>query len=213
MLGLCGAMITGDGAFAREGSPWPDTMAAREQLRELIDSLDARLLASSTATAALESWCADHKLANVPEIKARVVTAAEKPLAKPQRQRLQIDDKEPVRYRRVELVCGDQVLSVADNWYVPGRLTKEMNEIVETTDTPFGRAVADLRPYRKTIEVVRPWQPTNPTPECQRTPGDTALPIPWRVLEHRAVVYTGDHVPFAEVSETYTSNILGFAAP
>jgi len=45
-----------------------------------------------------------------------------------------------VKYRRVQPSCGDHILSEADNWYVPRRLTPEMNRLLETTDVPFGRA-------------------------------------------------------------------------
>ena len=36
-----------------------------------------------------------------------------------------IGPDEPVAYRHVRLRCGDHVLSEADNWYVPSRLTPE----------------------------------------------------------------------------------------
>jgi hypothetical protein len=36
---------------------------------------------------------------------------------------LGVDPDEPVRFRRVPLKCGDHVLSEAENWYVPSRLT------------------------------------------------------------------------------------------
>lgn len=222
MLGLCGTTMSGDAVLARPPVAWPDTSLAREQVRGLIESLHARLLAAQTATVALEAWCAERKLAIVPALKARIVTGVEKPLTAEQRERLRIGAQEPVRYRRVELTCGDHVLSEADNWYVPGRLTPDMNGIVETTDTPFGRAVAALRPYRKTFSVTHLWEPTAAAaPEPVRAPGTAPgaespqrmLDIPWRLLEHRALVFTGDDVPFAEVCETYTRAVLGFAEP
>lgn len=221
MLGLYGTMISGDAVLARPASSWPDTSLGRAQVQSLIESLHARLLASQTATAALEAWCADQKLAIVPAIKARIIPGILKPITKEQRERLQIGEGEPVKYRRVELTCGDYVLSEADNWYVPGRLTADMNGTVETTDTPFGRAVAALRPYRKTFSVVRLWEAPASGSDPGASPGIAPtsevpappLEIPWRLLEHRALVFTGDNVPFAEVCETYTRNVLGFAAP
>jgi hypothetical protein len=39
----------------------------------------------------------------------------------------------------VHLKCGERVLSEADNWYVPARLTKEMNQSLENSDIAFGR--------------------------------------------------------------------------
>jgi chorismate-pyruvate lyase len=224
MLGLCGTMIQGDAVVARPASSWPDTRLARAEVESLIDSFQARLLAAQTATAALDAWCAEHKLAPVLAIRARIVLGVDTPLTKEQRERLRIGEAEPIKYRRVELTCGDHVLSEADNWYVPGRLTADMNGTVETTDTPFGRAVAGLRPYRKTFSVTRLWEPTPapasspgmiPGPGIEASPEEPARPldIPWHLLEHRALVFSGDGVPFAEVRETYTRNILGLAAP
>lgn len=215
MLGLCATIISGDAVLARSVGTWPDTSEARAEVLSLIDGFQRRLLASQTATAALEAWCAEHKMAPVPAIKARIVSGIEKALTSEQRVRLQIDAEEPVKYRRVELVCGEHVLSEADNWYVPGRLTRDMNGIVETTDTPFGQAVAALRPFRKTFSITHLWEPMPPPPVPGHDPGTQAqaLDIPWCLLEHRALVFTGDGVPFAEVRETYTRAILGFPAP
>ena len=48
-------------------------------------------------------------------------------------------------------MCGDQVFSEADNWYVPARLTAEMNHALDTTDTSVkgllqrARAALDVR--------------------------------------------------------------------
>jgi chorismate-pyruvate lyase len=221
MLGLYGTLISGDAVLARPNSLSPDTHLSAAEVEDLIESLHARLLASPTATAALEAWCADHKLATVPAIRARIVPDVVKPISQEQRERLQIGASEIVKYRRVELICGDHVLSEADNWYVPARLTMAMNHVVETTDTPFGRAVAGLEPYRKTFSVTRLWQVSAPEPVDGSDPAgkDTfetpvALhEIPARLLELRALVFTKDNVPFAEVCETYTSNVLGFVAP
>jgi chorismate-pyruvate lyase len=227
MLALYGTMTLGDAVLGRPAVSWPDTRQARAQVESLIDRIHARLLASQTATAALESWCADQKLAIAPAIRARIISSTDKPPTPEQRERLRIDATEPVKYRRVELTCGEYVLSEADNWYVPSRLTADMNGIVETTDTPFGRAVAALRPYRKTFSFTRLWAPARSSagqgalPDRMREPAhepDMAVParsldIPWGLLEHRALVFSGDDVPFAEVRETYTRNVLGLAAP
>ncbi len=215
MLGLYGTLISGEAVAARPLGPLPDTRLVRAEVETLIASLHARLLAAQTATAALEAWCAERKLAMVPAVRARIVSGIDKPLEPDQRDRLRIGADEPVKYRRVELTCGETVLSEADNWYVPGRLTAEMNGIVETTDTPFGRAVAGLRPYRKTFSVTHLWEPTISAPVPGPSPETPARPldIPWLLLEHRALVFTGDGMPFAEVRETYTRNILGLAAP
>jgi len=118
---------------------WPDTFLARVEALALVETLNATLLAARSATFTLDKWCADHKLAGETKIHARLIRGVDKPIADEQRRRLQVDQNEPVKFRHVELACGDRVLSEADNWYVPSRLTAEMNRSLETTDTPFGR--------------------------------------------------------------------------
>lgn len=216
MLGLLGSLSAGHSATARPDVVWPDSSLARTKARALIEALNTRLLEAPTATSALEKWCGDHKMASVATIRAKLVSGIEKPISVEQRQRLKISEAEPVKYRRVELSCGDHILSEADNWYVPGRLTAAMNHILATTDTPFGRAVQDLKPFRRTFTVEFLWQPRadGAEPETARTdPPEPGLVIPWPVLRHRALVYSADPAPFAEVHETYTREILGFDPP
>jgi hypothetical protein len=43
--------------------------------------------------------------------------------------------------------------------------------------------------------------------------GATALPMPPKLLEHRAILSLPDGTPFSEVVETYTSNVLAFPVP
>ena len=138
---------------------WMDTPVARLEALTLIQTLNVEILSSTSATLTLERWCRDHALADTPVILAhRIENAAEVPSAAV-RQDLQVNAHETVRYRRVELTCGDHVLSVADNWYVPARLTPQMNRLLETTQTPFGKVVQPLRPQRQTIAVQLLWAP------------------------------------------------------
>jgi hypothetical protein len=111
------------------------------------------------------------------------------------------------------------VLSEADNWYVPGRLTTEMNRLLETTETPFGRAVQPLGFYRKTMEVRMLWAPLpegwerQPRQAVAAAAGSRSmvpLAIPDALFEHRAVLYTRDHLPFSEVHEVYQRELLAF---
>ena len=196
---------------------WPDTFVNRLGALALIQSLNAEILGSRSATLALEKWCGDHGLADEPRIAARLVPGAAKALDAEQRQRLQVTGEE-VKYRRVQLLCGTRVLSEAENWYVPGRLTAPMNRALETTDTPFGRAVQPLQPYRQTFDVRLLWSPLpdgwERTPD-QRQPCATAgaLPIPDALFEHRAILYTREHKPFSEVHEVYQRQLLAFPAP
>jgi chorismate-pyruvate lyase len=195
-------------AWGQETTTWPDTSVARWQAAALLQTLNAEVLASRSATATLESWCRDHRLASEPRIRAEAVKGAAKEATGEVRERLQVGPEEVVKYRRVRLRCGERVLSEADNWYVPGRLTAEMNRLLETTDTPFGRAVQPLEPYRRTYSMKVLWSPTTGAGQ-----GSGALPIPEGLFEHRAVLYTREHKPFSEVVEVYRRDVLGASPP
>jgi hypothetical protein len=54
---------------------------------------------------------------------AELIHGADKAPTAEQRQLLGVTPSEPIRYRKVRLSCGNHVLSEADNWYVPSRLT------------------------------------------------------------------------------------------
>jgi chorismate-pyruvate lyase len=178
---------------------------ARAEPVEAVDRADAaglaaalqdRILAAPSATAVLEAWCAERGLSPEPRLVARRVAAPDKPPSAEQRRRLDVGEAEPVRYRRVRLACGDHVLSEADNWYVPARLTPEMNRALDETDAPFGRVVRPLAPVRRNIGL-RALHRTG-TPER-----DTPL------FAVDAVLATAAGQPFCEVAETYLGAVLG----
>ena len=146
-------------ASAAEPGPWPDSFVGRLEALALIESLNADLLAHDSATLTIERWCADHRLADPARIVAERVSDADKPASAEVRAALDVKPDEPLGYRRVRLKCGDHVLSEADNWYVPARLTPEMNHVLETTDTPFGKAVAALHFRRHTLSADLLWRP------------------------------------------------------
>ena len=200
--------------YAQELPPWPDTFVARLEALALIQTLNAEILSSRSATLSLENWCRDHRLAAEPKILAHVVTGINKAATAEQRQRLEVTAQDEMKYRRVQLRCGIRVLSEADNWYVPSRLTAEMNQLLETTDTPFGKAVKSLEPYRRTFAVKLLWAPLPEGWErgLGRLPVATsrALVIPDAVFEHRAILYSREHRPFSEVHEVYQRQILAF---
>lgn len=194
---------------------WPDSHLGRVEATAVIQTLNARLLAARSATATLEAWCAGHRMAAAPRLSARLVREADAPASPETRHRLQVGPDEPMRYRRVRLACGDHVLSEADNWYVPGRLTPEMNRLLDETDTPFGRAVQSLAPTRQTVEAETLWQPL-PEGWHQAPPAPAActdLAVPDALLRHRAVLFTAGRQPFSEVVETYTRAVLDFPRP
>ena len=203
-------------ASAAEPATWPDSLVGRLEALALIESLNADLLAHDSATLTLERWCADHRLADPARIVAERVSDAVKPASAEVREALDVKPDEPLGYRRVRLKCGDHVLSEADNWYVPARLTPEMNHALETTDTPFGKAVAALHFRRHTLSADLLWRPLPKGWEIGATPVPqeaSALTIPDHVLEHRAVLSTPDGEPFSEVVETYTGEVLAFPPP
>ena len=212
-LGLVAALA----AQAPAAPAWPDTPAARVAALALIQTLNAEILASTSATAALEGWCRDHRLAADPRVVADVVTGAEVPANAEQRARLMVAGVESITHRHVRLRCGARVLSEADNWYVPGRLTADMNRQLDTTDTPFGRAVQPLQPYRRTIAMKLLWSPLPDAwelrPPDAPSAATAALVMPDALFEHRAVLYTREHLPFAEVHEVYQRQLLAFPAP
>ena len=218
---LLTALVVAACATAGASSPgaqpaWPDTFVSRLEALALIHTLHGEILSSTSATATLEKWCRDHELAPAPKIVARVNRGEAPPATAEQRRRLRVGDDERVIARSVELRCGDVVLSRARNWYVPGRLTADMNRLLETTDTPFGTVIQPLQPYRQTIGVQMLWQPL---PEGWErggrdgAPGSpaAALAIPDALFEHRAIVYTGDRKPLSEVDEVYQRGVLAFA--
>jgi chorismate-pyruvate lyase len=213
---FCWSSVCADDAAPAGKSTWRDSYLARVEALALLQTLNADLLSHDSATLTLEHWCDVHRLAASPRIIAERVRGIDKPPSPEQRRELGVTPTEPVRYRRVRLICGAVVLSEADNWYVPSRLTAEMNTSLDTTDVPFGKVVQALHFQRHTLSSNLLWRPLpegwemNPTPKNQ----DAAmLPVPAQVLEHRAVLTLPDGTPFSEVVETYTDNVLAFSEP
>lgn len=218
----CLAGLTIMPVSASHGQPaaaimWPNSPVARIEALALIESLNARLLASPSATSVLEKWCADHRLAREPRIIARRIAGEPKPVSDETRTRLGISADDPIRYRRVQLICGDQILSEADNWYVPSRLTAEMNTLLDASDTPFGKVVKPLIPSRRSIAVTALWSPLPDGWEMTARSADSdaiigpPIVLPNQIVEHRALLLDNAQRPIAEVVETYTSAL--FAIP
>jgi hypothetical protein len=147
------------------------------------------LATNHSATEALTQWCKVRGLADPPRILARAVKSEMVMPDAAIRASLAIDASEPVRYRQVHLLCGDVVLSIAENWYVPARLTPEMNRLLETSDVPFGRVVAPLGYTREQLSS-----------EHGRAPGCPE----GTVLSVRAVLKLPDGRPISAVAECYT---------
>jgi chorismate-pyruvate lyase len=216
VLLFIGSLGAADESPATVRQEWPDSFVTRVEALALLQTLNADLLSHDSATLTLERWCAGHRLASPPRIVAERVAGVDKPPTDEQRRELGVTATDAVRYRRVNLRCGDVVLSQADNWYVPGRLTAEMNRLLEATDTPFGRAVQALHFQRHTLSAQLLWLPLpdgwemNPGADAA---GSGKLVAPAGVLQHRAVLTLPDGTPFSELVETYTGNVLAFAPP
>jgi hypothetical protein len=189
----------------------PETYMARLEAALLLQTLNADLLGHDSATLTLQRWCGSHRLASPARIVAERVRGAYQAPTEKQRQQLRVSPTEEVRYRRVKLLCGTVVLSEADNWYVPSRLTPGINQRLDTTDTPFGVAAQALNFQRHTLSAEVLWQLLPPEWEMRPpVPADAAgeLCVPAQILRHRALLTLPDGTPFSEVIETYTSEAL-----
>jgi chorismate-pyruvate lyase len=212
---LVALALAGAAQGAAAGSPEALYVARLESAAILYD-LNGRLLAGPSATRTLEAWCRDHRLADPAKIVANRVSGSDKPITAEQRSRLKIGADEPVRYRHVRLRCGNSILSEADNWYVPSRLTAAMNAQLDDSDTPFGIVVAPLGISRRTIEARLLWRPLDVGWDMQGAIGRrsyrTRANVPYHIIEHRALVLDAAATPIAEVTETYTAANLAFLA-
>ena len=175
-----------------------DTYPQQLEALALLQSLNVELLTNDSATLTLERWCATRGLADPARVTAERDRAADQRPTDAQRALLGVGPAEPVGYRRVKLRCGSHVLSEADNWYVPGRLAAAMNEVLDTSDVPFGRAVQSLGFSRQRLDAQLLWTPS---------PAVT-VPIPPRLLRHTALLKLPDGRPISLVDETYTSAVL-----
>jgi chorismate-pyruvate lyase len=206
------AAVSGYAPSSPRTLEWPDTYVARLEIMALLENLNAKILASRSATLALEEWCRRHHLATEPRIVADVLKGSVQPIKSEQRHWLRVSSDEMVKHRRVRLRCADRILSEADNWYVPGRLTPELNRLLESTDTPFGKAVQPLEPHRKTLAARLLWSPL-PAGWQKDLRGPamatvSIMAIPESLFEHRAVLYTRDGTPISLVNETYKRQLL-----
>jgi hypothetical protein len=209
---LCASTIC-EGAPPAQTPNWTGSFVARVEALAVLQTLNADLLSHDSATLTLQRWCDVHKMASPPRIVASRVPDIDKPPTPDQRRELGVTPAEPVRYRRVRLMCGALVLSEADNWYVPGRLTPEMNKLLDSTDTPFGVVVRALHFQRHTLSATLLWLPLPAGWEMNAAGARDVVadqPMPSQLLEHRAVLTLPDGTPFSEVVETYTDNVLAF---
>ena len=159
-----------------------------------LDAFEANLAAHASATEALRQWCEARGIADPAQIRARFVRGADAVPLEGLRATLGVTLTEPLGYRHVQLVCGEKVLSQAHNWFVPARLTAEMNRQLAETDVPFGRVAASLNFTRQPLASARR--------------GDAACPA-GAISTHRALLRLPDGQGLALVVECYTEANLG----
>jgi chorismate-pyruvate lyase len=185
------------------------------QMHASLRALNAELLRHDSATLTLERWCDARGLASPAHVVAERQHGAHVEPSSELLRLLAVSATDQIRHRRVRLRCGCRVLSEADNWYVPGRLTDEMNRVLDMTDVAFGRAVRRLNFCRRTLSSVLLWSPLSPEWATDEAPtaGHGRLHIPRHVLQHRAVLTLPDGTPFSHLVETYTREVVAFAKP
>ena len=155
---------------------------------DAVARLQSGLAAAPSATQFLTDRCAALKLAAPPVIKA--VREHQMRRASAQvRELLRVAPNEALGYRRVLLACGSHILSEADNWYVPSRLTTGMNRQLDSSDTPFGAVVKPLDFHRRVLKAER-------------------LDGAARVLRITALLETDDGMPFSLVVENYSRELV-----
>lgn len=181
--------------FSAQSSPYANAMET-PLLR--LCRFQSLLLASDSASAVLANWARGDS-DKTPKLEARKLRGPERSATAQQRVRLSVGEREPLRHRRVYLIAAGQVLSVADNWYVPGRLLPEMLTELTHGMTPFGTAIAELKPRRKTLSIES-------LAELREAAEYSRLP-PWLLRVH-ALVIDQHGRPLCEVNETYSRNIL-----
>ncbi|HUD28301.1 MAG TPA: hypothetical protein VMQ93_05465 [Novosphingobium sp.] len=162
-----------------------------------LDEFEAVLARHDSATLALEEWCTMRGMADTPRVTARTLSQAmeigEGTASAAIRSSLAIGPDEPLALRHVRLSCGPSVLSEAWNWFVPARLSTDMNEALRLSDTPFGKVVAPLKFRRQSLSTV-----AGPAEDC---PADT-------ISTHRAMLVLPDGRPLAYLVECYTATNL-----
>jgi hypothetical protein len=160
-----------------------------------LDEFEAVLRRHDSATLALEEWCAARGIADPARIEAQGVGAPRDHLPPSIRRTLDLGPGEAFAMRNVTLSCDKVVLSIAWNWYVPSRLTQEMNAALRESKTPFGKVVAPLRFRRQPLETV--------AGRAENCPDGT-------ISTHRAMLVLPDGRPLAYLIECYTAaNLTG----
>lgn len=197
------------GLLAATAALAQDHFAHRLALFRELRALNAELLKRDSATAVLQAIC-DRRSPGQRIVARKAHWEAEEGAEAAVRRELGMGPAEPLRFRQVQLACGDVVFSSAENWYAPARLTPEMNRALDETQTPFGVVVAPLNFKRRRLAQTYLFEPLPEDWEKRpRSDFDAAPSPPPHVLQHRAVLMTPDGPAFSLVVENYTERVLG----
>ena len=128
LFGVLIAAAPVDLTWAAEGPA--NGYVRRLESEAVLQTLRAELLSHDSSTAVLQAWCEAHAAPGL-KITAERDPAPERPPSEAAKTALALKPGQGVRYRRVKLACGKTVLSEADNWYLPDRLTPQMNRTLD----------------------------------------------------------------------------------
>jgi hypothetical protein len=185
-------------------------MCTRQEALSLLQKLNTDLLSQPSATLTLDRWCEAFGLPGPVRIAANVMREVQKAPTDAQCRLLGASARD-ICYRRVQLRCDSYILSEADNWYLPDRLTPKMNRELQETDIAFGRAVQEIRFQRRTLSSKFLWQLSTRRDSQGTAPPSETLEIPRHILEHQAILTLPDGTPFSLVMETYTGTLIALA--
>ena len=157
---------------------------------DLLVAFEANLAAHTSATEALQQWCAARGIAADPLIVAQFIRGRDELPPEGLHALLAVAPGETLGYRHVRLSCNGTVLSEAHNWYVAARLSPEMNRQLAETEIPFGKVAAPLRFRRESLAGTA-------TQGVACPDGIVSL--------HRALLRLPDGAPLALVVECYTA--------
>ncbi|KAJ2980672.1 hypothetical protein NQ176_g2497 [Zarea fungicola] len=239
--------------------PWKNDALHRLKASLAFNQLHQALLEHHSATLVLESWCRSHGISahvsgvNCISSQAAIlcfgadtepsgITAQQihgqtpPTLSDEEMALLSLLPGEKMGHRHVHLMFNGAIVSKADNWYVVSRLDPGMNDILLTTDTPFGKVVAPLSCHRMTVSSRRCFPATSPSENlgCQNLnaesktngvckvenietespsdPQQDVISIPEVILEICATVCRGDDGRvLCYVRERYQGKLMDFS--
>lgn len=170
------------------------------------------LLTTFSVTAALQVWCEIRGLGEGDLYADIKPESGGTELPKLGRDLLKPAGGEVVRHRAITLKRGDVPLLDADNWYTPERLPLRARVLLETTDTPFGVALAGTLQNRETFSASLPphiMERFNGRTKVRQIlmQGDPNVPV----LTIRGIV-TVDTVPVSFVEERIRPELVALSA-